>query len=99
MSLTPMSRKKTNPRRVPVSAAVAEARGFRRAAEIDWAIFSTVLRDKEGYDADGIARVWAEVEALSDSIAKGYVNVMDLIKALKTETAEEARRSVDNENH
>lgn len=85
-----MSRKKTNPRKAPVSVAVAEARARKRAAELNWAIFTTVLRDKEGYDADEIARVWAECEALADSIAKGYVRVEDLAATLKQETKEDA---------
>ncbi len=84
-----MSRKKTNPRKAPVSAVMAEARARKRAAELDWAIFTTVLRDKEGYDADGIARVWTACEALADSVAKGYVRVEDLKKALRAETSEE----------
>ena len=78
-------RKKVNPRRTPVSAAVAEARARKEATVKAWAIMFTVLRDKEGYDVDGLKRVLDEVENISDSIVKGYIRVDDLIKALQDE--------------
>lgn len=41
--------------------------------------------DKEGYDVEGLQRVWKGVESLSDSIAKGYVNCKELAKVLEEE--------------
>lgn len=79
---------KTNPRRRP--ATMADVERAKRAAQADavrtaWAIFFTVLRDKEQATVDDLKRVWGEVEDLSDSIARGYVNVTDLRDALRRE--------------
>lgn len=49
------------------------------------AIFLTVLLDKEGYDQDGLKRVWSEVNDLSLGITGKYVNVDDLIGVLRDE--------------
>lgn len=80
-----MKRPKTNPRRTPLPAAVREAQARDRAITLAWAIFFTVLRDKEGYETEDLQRVWRGVEGLSDSVAKGYVNVRDLMEALDRE--------------
>lgn len=45
----------------------------------------TVLVDKEGYDQEGIERVWKHVEKLSEMISEGIVNVADLKKVLQDE--------------
>jgi hypothetical protein len=55
------------------------------AIKMTWSIFFTVMRDKEGYGVKRLQRLWGEVNELSDSIAKGYVNVTDLRKALMEE--------------
>lgn len=55
------------------------------AISITWAIFFSVMRDKEGYGKTRLQRLWKEVEELSDSISKGYVNVQDLMDALEEE--------------
>ena len=81
-------KKKVNPNRIPVTRADlkrAKDEATNAAIEAAWAILFTVLRDKEGYDVDGLKRVWQEVDDLSDSIAQGYVNVADLKDALKQE--------------
>lgn len=80
-----MKRRKTNPRRVPISSSDAASMVKRKAIVQAWAIMFTALLDKEGYDAEGLKRVWDAVEDLSDSISKGYVRVDDLIQALKDE--------------
>lgn len=81
-------KKKVNPHRRPASQADVE-RAKRKARDeaimLAWSILFTVLRDKEGYDLDGLRRVWGEVDNLSDSIAKGYCTVTDLRNALKQE--------------
>lgn len=83
-----MSKRRVNPRRVPASQADI----LRLKREITqqilssvWSILFTVLRDKEGYDLEGLRRIWSEVEDLSDSIAKGYCAVSDLNHILKIE--------------
>lgn len=80
-----MKKKKVNPRRRPISAEVSTGRAKTMAIRTAWAIMLTVLRDKEGYDVDGLCRVWQEVDDLSDSIAKGYVRVDDLRAVLRDE--------------
>ena len=80
--------KKTNPRNRPVSQAdiiKAKKQAQTQAMNITWAIFFSVMRDKEGYGKKRLRRVWNEVNELSDSISKGYVNVKDLMKTLADE--------------
>lgn len=77
-----------NPNRIPVSKAdvvKAKKAAEDRAVTLAWSIFFTCLRDKEGYDIDGLQRVWKEVEDLSESIAKGYCSVEDLRNVLREE--------------
>lgn len=81
-------KKKTNPRRQPVTMAEvkrAKTDAEDRALRAAWSIFFTVLRDKEGLTLDDLRRVWGEVEDLSESIAKGYCTVSDLREILKLE--------------
>lgn len=83
-----MPKKKTNPRRRPATQAdvkKAKTESHEQAVRLAWSIFFTVLRDKEGYDLDGMQRVWGYINDLSDSIAKGYCTVADLREILKTE--------------
>lgn len=80
--------KKTNPRNRPASQAdiiKAKKQAQTQAINITWAIFFTVMRDKEGYGKERLKRVWKEVNELSDSIAQGYVNVKDLMRVLDEE--------------
>ena len=68
-------KKKVNPRRRPATQADvqrAKQKGQEEAVKLAWSILFTVLRDKEGYDLEGLQRVWKEVDDLSDSITKGY---------------------------
>ena len=81
-------KRKVNPNRQ--LATKADVNRAKRKAEDNalkaaWSIFFTVLRDKEGYDLDGLQRTWSEVEDLSDSIAKGYCTVSDLREILRLE--------------
>ena len=83
-----MPKKKTNPRRKPATQAdvnKAKTQAQEQAVRLTWSIFFTVLRDKEGYDLDGMRRVWDYINDLSDSIAKGYCTVADLRTILKEE--------------
>lgn len=80
--------KKTNPRRRPVCQAdvdKAKKDAQNKAINITWAIFFTVMRDKEGYGIKRLKRIWNEVNKLSDSISQGYVSVKDLIRTLDEE--------------
>ena len=83
-----MAKKKVNPKRIPVSQAdinKAKNKATDEAIEKTWSMFFTVLRDKEGYDLEGLQRVWNHVMDLSDSIVKGYVTIQDLKHVLKIE--------------
>ena len=81
--------KKPNPNKIPVSKADinrAKIKARDEAIALVWSIFFTVLQDKEGYDIEGLQRVWNHCENLSDSIAKGYCTVADLRTILKEES-------------
>lgn len=80
--------KKVNKQRQPRTAAdVARAKktAVDDACKLAWTILFTVLADKEHYTVEQLQRVWHEVDYLSDSIAKGYVNCADLRNVLRTE--------------
>ena len=55
------------------------------AINLAMALFLTTLCDKFGYDSDSLQDVWKEVNALSDGVVKGYVNVNDLLQVLDEE--------------
>ena len=74
--------KKPNPRRVPMSNAERVSAAREHALCTAWAIFFTVLADKEGYEIEDMQRVWKACEYLSDSIKSGRVNVPDLRRVL-----------------
>lgn len=81
-------KKKINPRRIPATMADVEKAKKDvqdRTIRMTWAIFFSVLRDKHGFGKQRLKRVWDEVNELSDSIIKGYVNVNDLARALEAE--------------
>ena len=79
-------KKRVNPRRIPATKADVE-KAKRQAQEYAinsvWAVFFSVLRDKEGYGYKRLRRVWDGVNYLSDSIGKGYVRIEDLVEELK----------------
>lgn len=79
---------KVNPRRKPATAAdvqKAKVQAQQFAITASWAIFFSVLRDKEGWGKKRLNRLWAEINELADSITKGYVTVPDLVKTLAEE--------------
>lgn len=83
-----MSRKKTNPRRIPATAEDVKKAAKSSVAETvsaTQAIFFTVLRDKEGYDNERLAEFWRKIKDLSDEILTGYVSIGDLKRVLREE--------------
>lgn len=79
-------KKKVNPRRRP--ATLADVEKAKRQAQTHtinmvWAVFFTALRDKERFGYKRLRRVWDEVNYISDSIDKGYINIDDLVNELK----------------
>lgn len=55
------------------------------AVSYAWAIMFTVMRDKFGFGAVRLKRMWDEVNNLSDAISEGYVSVADLMETLESE--------------
>lgn len=83
-----MSKNKTNPRRLPVSQAdlnKAKDIAMTSAIQASYAIIFTVLRDKHDWDIEQLKAIWQEINELSDSLAKGYVKIKDLLWVLDKE--------------
>ena len=83
-----MAKRKTNPRRRPASMAdVERAKDKARTETVrtSWSVFFAVLRDKEGMSNEDLGRIYAEVEALSDSVIRGYCSISDLRDTLRRE--------------
>lgn len=79
-------KKKVNPRRRPATLAdvnKAKKEAMDIAITFAWAILFTALRDKEGFGYVRLRRVWDEVNYISDSIDKGYIDIDDLVNELK----------------
>ena len=79
---------KTNPYHVP--ATLGDVEKLKRectakATRYVFAVTFSVLLDKEGFTADDAKRVYDEINELSDSIVKGYINLQDLMTTLETE--------------
>lgn len=84
----PKNKRKVNPQRRHATIAdvnKAKRQGQEYAISVTWAIFFTVMRDKEGWGMKRLRRLWDEVNDLSDSISKGYVSVPDLMQTLEDE--------------
>ena len=84
-----MSKKKINPRRVPVSLADMKKNANKatdEAIHLAFAIFLTVLKDKFGFSNDDIVKAWYEAYKLSEEVlTDGLVKMQDLIDVLREE--------------
>lgn len=80
-----MSKRKKQRRPQTPQTAIKKAQLKAQLAAIDtiWAIFFTVMREKEGYGIKRLARLWDRVNELSEKISKGETSVDDLIKNLR----------------
>ena len=78
-------KKKLNPNRVPRTTEERITYERSKAIKLAYVIFLSVLCDKIGLTNDDLARTYRGCLDLSDSIAKGYVNVEDLRKTLHKE--------------
>ena len=79
-------KKKVNPRRRPATLAdvnKAKKEAMNIAITSARATLFTALRDKEGFGYVRLRRVWDEVNYISDSIDKGYIDIDDLVNELK----------------
>jgi len=84
-----MSKKKINPRRIPVSLADMKKNANKatdEAIHLAFAIFLTVLKDKFGFSNDDIVKAWYEADKLSEEVlTDGLVKMQDLIDVLREE--------------
>ena len=81
-------KKKINPKKIPISQAdltKAKKDAQNKAINYAWAIFFSVMVDKEGYGKKRLKRIWEEISDLSDSVSRGYVSIDDLLKTLDEE--------------
>ena len=78
-------KKRLNPKRVLRTTEERLAYERSEAIKLAYVIFLSVLCDKIGLTNDDLARTHKGCLELSDSIAKGYVNVEDLKKTLREE--------------
>ena len=79
-------KKRVNPRRRPATLAdvnKAKKEAMDIAITSAWEILFTALRDKEGFGYVRLRRVLDEVNYISDSISKGYIDIDDLVNELK----------------
>lgn len=89
-----MGKKKVNPRSRPATQAdvnKAEKRAVKFATRTAYAILFTALRDKEGWGTVRLKRLWDRVNEISEGIIAGYVDVNDLITALRDEAGIELK--------
>ena len=81
-------KKKTNPRRRPVSEADlnrAKATASDQAVKLAIAIFLTVLCDDFAFDKDQLQLAWERMDKLSEEIKERRVSAWDLVNVLKDE--------------
>lgn len=83
-----MPKKRINPNRRPVTQAdinKAKKQTQNEVLSLSAALFLTVLLDKFDFKTEQLQKVWDEINSLSDSVAKGYVNLLDLKIVLEEE--------------
>lgn len=83
-----MAKKKPNPRKIPATKAdieKAKRKGTEEASTFAIAIIFSALTDKMGWTKEQLLELWGHVDYLSDSVAKGYVKVSQLVHTLKEE--------------
>jgi len=83
-----MSKKKINPRRIPVSLADMKKNANKatdEAIHLAFAIFLTVLLDYHGFTREQIQDVWHQADKLSEEIMEGRINIRDLLNVLNEE--------------
>lgn len=80
-------KRKTNPRRIPATAADCKRefmRGCGEGVRLSRAIILSVLLDKFNA-ADYIGDIWGAILKLSEEVVEGRVNVADLERVLADE--------------
>lgn len=80
--------KKVNPYRRPATMGdvkAAHRKGITYGMEGAFALFFTVLHDKEGYTQDELIEVWKNVESYAVDISTGNLRLADLYSVLDEE--------------
>lgn len=83
-----MRKKKTNPRRLPVSQAdllKAKKEAVNEATTSAFAMVFMTLRDKEDCSNEDLQRIWNEVNDIAECVVTGRIDVKDCLKTLKDE--------------
>lgn len=82
-----MSKKKSkvNPRRIPMPANQARQAGHKQGLDVSMAIIFYALSESGLVTTEQLIQLWEDVGYVSDSIAKGYVNIADIKRVLRDE--------------
>lgn len=83
-----------NPRRRPATQADvnrAKRDAMQYATTSCYAVFLTVMKDKEGVENEDLKRIFDEINYLADSISKGYVTIEELRETLLEESGIEIK--------
>ena len=79
-----MSKRKTNPRRIPATQADVEAARVD-GIEKGLRLFLFTLIEQDGADAEEIRNLMKKIEYTADSISKGYIKWPDIERTLREE--------------
>ena len=66
-----MSKKRVNPRRIPMPADQARQQGQKHGLDVAMAIIFFALVNSDVIDKDKLPKLWEDVNYVSDSIVKG----------------------------
>ena len=80
-----MSKKRVNPRRIPMTADQARQQGQKQGLDVAMSIIFFALVNSDIIDKDKLSKLWEDVNYVSDSIVKGYINAADLKRTLREE--------------
>ena len=80
-----MSKKRVNPRRVPLPRDQAIKNARDKGIDCALAMFFTAALDKGFITDEEVRPLWKAINELADGIAKGYVNLWDLADTLRKE--------------
>ena len=80
-----MSKKRVNPRRIPMTADKARQQGQKHGLDVAMSIIFFALVNSDVIDKDKLPKLWEDVNYVSDSLVKGYIHAADLKRTLREE--------------
>lgn len=80
----PKNKKKVNPRRKPCTEAEANKKADE-AFYLAIALMMDSVIETEKFNDDEIIALWDRINYKSDSVAKGYVSLRDIVESLEAE--------------